>query len=375
MGKKVVVVGGDAAGMSAASQIKRQHPDWNVVVFEKGEYVSYAACGMPYYIEGIISHFNSLIEITADKFINERKIDLRLNHEVIKLDPLLQKVTVKNQDNIFEESFDFLVIATGASPLKGDFPINSNKVFTINAAPELNDLTVNSVKVPAYQLAVIGGGFINVYDTNGKPLSQTDLSDVSLTFTAKEKKFLGDLEQILNGFTEVSSTNFQLFADDAFQKIQSEIDKGKTKLYTLQYLNGKWEYIGDAIIKKYEKTKKADNGSIIKYNKYLLTTAPGVKFEKLAPFAFAMKVDFLKGTAKLCVKEGGYKMFDGTIVTSKASDNKTKFDWIDKPVSNATSIGDDNIINSKDFTGEDGCIEVSYKVPGISPKIEVAFQT
>ena len=162
MAKKVVVVGGDAAGMSAASQIKRQHPDWNVVVFEKGEYVSYAACGMPYYIEGIISHFNSLIEITADKFINERKIDLRLNHEVIKLDPLLQKVTVKNQDNIFEESFDFLVIATGASPLKGDFPINSNKVFTINNLPDTKALEEFIIREKPKSCAVIGGGFIAI---------------------------------------------------------------------------------------------------------------------------------------------------------------------------------------------------------------------
>ena len=63
MNKNIVVIGGDAAGMSAASQIKRQHKEWNVKVFEKGKHVSYAACGMPYFIEGIVPHFDSLIEI------------------------------------------------------------------------------------------------------------------------------------------------------------------------------------------------------------------------------------------------------------------------------------------------------------------------
>lgn len=60
---KVVVIGGDAAGMSAASQVKRQKPDWDVIVFERGKYISYAACGIPYYIEGAV---NSLEELTLN---------------------------------------------------------------------------------------------------------------------------------------------------------------------------------------------------------------------------------------------------------------------------------------------------------------------
>jgi NADPH-dependent 2,4-dienoyl-CoA reductase/sulfur reductase-like enzyme len=162
MSKKVIVIGGDAAGMSAASQIKRQQKDWHVTVFEKGNYVSYAACGMPYYLEGTVAHFNSLVEITPETFINDRKIDLRLNHEVIRVNCKEKKVTVKNKENTFEDSFDFLVIATGASPVKPDFSVTSDKVFTLNNLPDTEKLNDFIKQTSARSCAVIGGGFIAV---------------------------------------------------------------------------------------------------------------------------------------------------------------------------------------------------------------------
>ncbi len=160
--KKVVVIGGDAAGMSGASQIKRQHKDWQVIVFEQGEYVSYAACGMPYYIEGAVTHFNSLIELTPETFINERKIDLRLKHEVVKIDTGQKKVTVKNKEGFFQETFDYLIIATGASPLEPDFPISSKKVFTLNNLYDTKKIEDFIKTHSPHSCAVIGGGFIAV---------------------------------------------------------------------------------------------------------------------------------------------------------------------------------------------------------------------
>ena len=162
MGRKVVVIGGDAAGMSAASQIKRQKKDWHVTVFEKGDYVSYAACGMPYYIEGAISHFNSLMEIKPETFINDRNIDLRLNHEVLSIDPENKFVTVKNQKQEFKENFDYLVIATGASPNPGNFPVNGKNIFTLNNLYDTEKLYDFIVREKPKSCAVIGGGFIAI---------------------------------------------------------------------------------------------------------------------------------------------------------------------------------------------------------------------
>jgi len=162
MSKKVVIIGGDAAGMSAASQIKRQKKDWHVKVFEKGKYVSYAACGMPYYIQGAVSHFESLIEIKPETFINDRGIDLKLNSEVIKILPDENIVQVNIDGKIFEEDYDYLVIATGASPNMGDFPINSNKVFTINNLYDTKKIEKFIKNNSPNSVAVIGGGFIAI---------------------------------------------------------------------------------------------------------------------------------------------------------------------------------------------------------------------
>ena len=95
--KKLIVIGGDAAGMSGASQVKRLQPAWEVVVFEKTDYISYAACGMPYFIEGLIPDKEELIELTPEVAIKKRKIDLRLRHEVVKIIPQDKKVIVRNE--------------------------------------------------------------------------------------------------------------------------------------------------------------------------------------------------------------------------------------------------------------------------------------
>jgi len=157
---KIIVIGGDAAGMSAASQIKRIKPEYEVIVFEKGEYVSYAACGMPYYIEGLIPHFDSLIEITPEKFINERKIDLRLNHEVTKIDPK-KKFVVVNDEKM--ESFDYLVIAVGANPVREGINADSfENIFTLNNLYNTQKIFRFINENKPKKCAVLGGGFIAI---------------------------------------------------------------------------------------------------------------------------------------------------------------------------------------------------------------------
>jgi NADPH-dependent 2,4-dienoyl-CoA reductase/sulfur reductase-like enzyme len=102
--------------MSAASKGKRDDPDLEVVVFEKGEWVSYGACGMPYYIEGSVSDLEQLVSLTPEEIIEDRNIDLRRFHEVIGIDTDGKSVTVRNEDGEFEQSHDHLLIPTGAAP-------------------------------------------------------------------------------------------------------------------------------------------------------------------------------------------------------------------------------------------------------------------
>ena len=161
MKKKVVVIGGNAAGMSAASQVKRQKPEWHVVVLEKGHYISYAGCGLPYYLEGIIPHYEQLISITPEVAVNERQIDLRLNCEAVKIKPDEREVLVKTTQGLKTESFDFLVIATGAVPQASAIQLDSSeRIFMLHNLDDAFkvDNFLNSCKPK--NCAVIGGGYI-----------------------------------------------------------------------------------------------------------------------------------------------------------------------------------------------------------------------
>lgn len=113
MGKTFVVVGGDAAGMSAASKAKRDDPDLEVVVFEKGEWVSYGACGLPYYVKDDIESLDDLVTLTPEA-VAERGIDLRQNHEVVDIDRNGMTVTAVHDGERIEQSYDDLLVATGA---------------------------------------------------------------------------------------------------------------------------------------------------------------------------------------------------------------------------------------------------------------------
>jgi len=161
--KRVVVLGGDAAGMSAASQVKRQRPDWLVTVLEQGRYVSYAACGMPYYVEGLIDEFDQLVEITPQIFREKRGIDLRLEHRAVAIDPAAKTVCYR-QDNGVEGqlNYDELLIATGARPLVPEGIVLGERITTINNLPQTKHLqqlvTGNKIR----RVAVIGGGFIGL---------------------------------------------------------------------------------------------------------------------------------------------------------------------------------------------------------------------
>ena len=85
--RKLVVIGGDAAGMSAASKVRRTHKEWEIVVFERGAYTSYAACGMPYYIAGKVESAENLIARKPEVFREKQNIDVRTLHEVVEIDP------------------------------------------------------------------------------------------------------------------------------------------------------------------------------------------------------------------------------------------------------------------------------------------------
>ncbi|MBM4235924.1 MAG: hypothetical protein FJ152_05575 [Firmicutes bacterium] len=158
---KVIVVGGNAAGMSAASQVKRQQPSWEVIVFEKGAYISYGACGIPYHIEGLVNKIGDLVTVTPEDAVGKRKLDLRMQHEVVAINPHFKTVTYLANGKEGQESFDYLVIATGARPVKAaiDYSL-SDLIYTVHTLDDSQALRSLLEEQKPKKCAVIGGGYI-----------------------------------------------------------------------------------------------------------------------------------------------------------------------------------------------------------------------
>jgi NADPH-dependent 2,4-dienoyl-CoA reductase/sulfur reductase-like enzyme len=178
-----VVVGGDAAGMSAASKAKRDDPNLDVVVFEKGEWVSYGACGLPYYIKGEIQSLEDLVSVTPEEFREQRDIDLRTGHEVIAIEPGDRTVTARNNGDDIVHEYDYLLVATGAEPVLPPIDgLDCEGVYTLGSMSDGTDLReyVGRARTdgelqqpdrgPACQfletcngpVGIVGGGYIGV---------------------------------------------------------------------------------------------------------------------------------------------------------------------------------------------------------------------
>lgn len=160
---RVIVIGGDAAGMSAASQIKRLRPEYEVTVFERGEYISYAACGIPYFVGGAVGDLEDLIEVSPAEAREKRKIDLRLKHTVLAIDPDERTVTVEHESARTVEPYDRLLIATGArAQTRGIDRGAFRNVFTMNDLYDAARIRRFIAEHKPGRIAVIGGGYIGL---------------------------------------------------------------------------------------------------------------------------------------------------------------------------------------------------------------------
>lgn len=160
---RVIIIGGDAAGMSAASQIKRMKPDYEAIVFERGEYISYAACGIPYFLGGAVGSMDELIEVTIGEAREKRKVDVRPGHNVIAIDPAARTVTVEHDGARRAEPYDRLLIATGARATlpEGGKP-GIPGVFTMNDLYDARIIADHMAANRPRSVAVIGGGYIGL---------------------------------------------------------------------------------------------------------------------------------------------------------------------------------------------------------------------
>ena len=136
---KIVIVGGVAGGATAAARIRRLDEQAEIIVFERSGYVSYANCGLPYYIGGVIEDPEDLTLQTPESFFSRFRVVMKVRHEVIAIHPDEKKVTVRNLENgsEFEESYDKLLLSPGAKPTQPRLPgVGLEKLFTLRTVED-----------------------------------------------------------------------------------------------------------------------------------------------------------------------------------------------------------------------------------------------
>ncbi len=162
---KVIIIGGVAGGATAAARIRRLDERAEIVVFERSGFISYANCGLPYYIGGTIEDENDLTLQTPESFWKRFRIKMNVHHEVTAIDPDSKTVTVKNLENgeVFTESYDKLVLSPGAKPIKPNFDgADSNKIFTLRTVEDTLKIKKYADTHHPKSAAVVGGGFIGI---------------------------------------------------------------------------------------------------------------------------------------------------------------------------------------------------------------------
>jgi NADPH-dependent 2,4-dienoyl-CoA reductase/sulfur reductase-like enzyme len=161
--QRLLIIGSDAAGMSAAAQARRRRArdELEIVVFDRGPYTSWSACGLPYYVGGLIHDADQLIARTPEEFLAS-DIDVQLEHEVVGIDAGARRVRVRGPDGERTESFDQLVIATGAVPVRPDLPgADAQGIHGIQNLADGIDLR-RDVDSGRTQAVVVGAGYIGL---------------------------------------------------------------------------------------------------------------------------------------------------------------------------------------------------------------------
>lgn len=164
---KIVIIGGVAAGASAATKARRMDETAEITIFEKGPYVSFANCGLPYYVGGTIKNRENLILVSPELFKNRFNIDVQVDTEVLAIYPEKKTIKIKNATEESEVGYDKLILGMGGEPIVPKFPgINLHHVYNVFTVPDADQI-VNMLKNGVKSAVVVGGGFIGLETAEG----------------------------------------------------------------------------------------------------------------------------------------------------------------------------------------------------------------
>ena len=221
---KVVIVGGVAGGATAAARIRRLKEDAEFIILEKTGYISYANCGLPYYIGDVIEESNNLILQTPQSFKNRFCIDVRVNNEVISVNSDKKYVVVKNvlTNETYQETYDKLILSPGAKPLMPNISgMDSNRIFTLKTVEDTFKMKKFIQDKNPKRVVIIGGGFI------GMEMLENLLNlGLEVTLIEGSNQLLGQLDGDMASFVHVKLKNLgiRFFLNTVVSKFE---DTGK----------------------------------------------------------------------------------------------------------------------------------------------------
>lgn len=219
---KFIIIGGVAGGATAAARIRRNIEQAEIILFEKGEHISYANCGLPYYLGGVIEERERLFVQTPESFGKRFNIDVRVNSEVIGIDTIEKQVYIRTSDGReYTESYDKLLLSPGASPVRPLLPgIDSEGIFTLRNVTDTDRIKSFMQQKEVKNAVIVGGGFIglemaenlhhrgirvSIVEMGNQVMSPIDFSMASLVHKQLQEKgiqlFLG---QTVESFTDNS---------------------------------------------------------------------------------------------------------------------------------------------------------------------------
>ncbi|MCL2144490.1 MAG: FAD-dependent oxidoreductase [Endomicrobia bacterium] len=220
--KKILIVGGAAGGASAAARLRRLDENAEIIMFERGEYISFATCGLPYYIGGEIKNKSALTLQTPESFKNRFNIDVRVQNEVISIDRQKKSVTVTDlrTGKKYSESYDDLILSPGAEPVLPNIQgIDSPRVFTLRNIPDtykIKDFIDSSHPKTA---VVVGGGFIGI--EMAENLANAGLS-VTLVEMSDQILAALDYDIVCAAERYIKQKGVNLLLSDVVQKIEED---------------------------------------------------------------------------------------------------------------------------------------------------------
>ena len=224
--KKIVIVGGVAGGASAAARLRRLDEEAQIIVFERSGYVSYANCGLPYYVGGVIEDKKQLTLQTPQSFWNRFRVDIRVKHNVLSIDRANKTVKVQNLETgvEYEESYDKLILSPGAKPVIPGLPgVDSDKLFTLRTVEDSLKIREYVVNEKPKSAVVVGGGFIGV--ETAENLREMGLE---VTIVQRPKQVLKPLDRDMAAFVhaEIRKNGIKLMLNkdvEGFKNLHGQI--------------------------------------------------------------------------------------------------------------------------------------------------------